>query len=688
MPKTKKTVKKTTINNETKKQDKKQGIRDLDAIIKNPAKYAREITIKRLVTILQKLSDYYYGEKEALVDDDVFDIMVDVLRERDPNNSFLFQTGVTETTQQDIQLPFSMPSLNKIKPGEKSLSRWFDKYKGPYIAMDKLDGISVQIYKDGDGNIDMFTKKQTDIGTSKKYLLQYMIEQKALDNIPPHTSIRGEIVISKKNFLKIQKFDPELKNPRSAMAGLVNTDKIDTRIAKKAKIVMYNILSPTYTISKQLKKLEKWGFSVVWYKKIKIKDDNDDTDDDDNINKKIFMMETQLKDLLKLRKEKSKYLVDGIVLADDSKTYLHQSINPKHAMAFKMNVATNMKEVEVKEVIWEPTMYSYLQPVIRIEPTVMDGNVTVTYVTAHNAKYIWDNKIGVGTILKIVRSGDVIPYIVDVVKSSENPDMPTDSYMWNDTKVDIIVVDPSDDILSKIQIKQNLHFFRTIGVKYLSSGIITKLHEANYKTVSSILTASSNKDIKLYDISGLGKQMITKIYNQIDIAIDKIKLPELMSGSLKFGRGMGVRKIREIIKKYPDILDYRNEKRDYLRELILEIDGFSEISATKFIDNLNNFITFVEEIEDNTNYKLITKTETKIKSNLFENQKVVLTGFRSDIISEFIENNGGKIVSSVSKNTTLVIYDPDGKPGSKLSKAQELNITLMTKSEFEQKYFT
>ena len=139
-------------------EKKKQGLRDLKKIIKNPEKYAREITVKRLVTILQKMSDYYYGEAEPLVDDDTFDIMVDVLREKDPNNSFLFQTGVTETTQDDIQLPFSMPSLNKIKPGEKSLTRWFNKYTGPYIAMDKLDGISVQIYKDGDGNIDMFTK--------------------------------------------------------------------------------------------------------------------------------------------------------------------------------------------------------------------------------------------------------------------------------------------------------------------------------------------------------------------------------------------------------------------------------------------------------------------------------------------------------------------------------------------------
>ena len=687
-------------------ENKKQGLRDLKNIIKNPEKYAREITIKRLVTILQKMSDYYYGKTEQLVDDDTFDIMVDVLREKDPNNSFLFQTGVSETTQDDIQLPFSMPSLNKIKPGEKSLTKWFNKYTGPYIAMDKLDGISVQIYKDGDGNIDMFTKKQTDMGTSKKYLLEYMVDQKSLNNIPPHTSIRGEVVISKKNFIKIQKYDPNLKNPRSAMAGLLNTDKLDTRIAEKATIVMYNILSPTYTISKQLKKLKKWGFNTVWHTHLSLaeekeekdekdeKDENDEDKDEDEekediIDRKIMTIETKLKDLLKTRKENSKYLVDGIVLADNSKTYLHQSINPKHAMAFKMNVATNMKNVKVEEIIWEPTMYSYLQPVIRIKPTAMDGNVTVTYVTAHNAKYVWDNKIGKGTILKIVRSGDVIPYIVDVIKPSKKADMPTYNYMWNETKVDIIVVDPSEEILKKIKIKQNLHFFKTLGVKYLSNGIITLLYDAGYTTILSLLKASDTTDVIPYSINGLGKKMMTKIYTQIDSAFERVKLYDIMAGSLIFGRGMGVRKLREITKVHSDILDYRNEEKDYLREMILEIEGFSEKLASRFIDNLNNFYTFLEELRNNTNYELLFTSDKKeeTKEHLFSGKKVVLTGFRSKDITNFIESNGGKVISTVSKNTNLVVYVPSDKVGSKFNKAQQLGIELMTKTEFENRYF-
>ena len=67
-------------------------IKDLDLIKTNPIKYANEVPIKKLVTVLQKLSDYYYGEKKELITDEIYDQMIDVLKERDPQNLFLFQT--------------------------------------------------------------------------------------------------------------------------------------------------------------------------------------------------------------------------------------------------------------------------------------------------------------------------------------------------------------------------------------------------------------------------------------------------------------------------------------------------------------------------------------------------------------------------------------------------------------------
>jgi hypothetical protein len=164
--KVKKEAKKTKLDQVEKEKVVKPGLRDLDKIINDPETYAKEVDVKKLVSVLQKMSDYYYASGESLVDDDTYDQMLDVLKDRDPENPYLFQTGVEKPSKDDKDLPFSMPSLNKIKPGEKSLTKWFNDYNGPYIVMDKLDGISMQLYKDENGEIDFFTKKQTNVGTS------------------------------------------------------------------------------------------------------------------------------------------------------------------------------------------------------------------------------------------------------------------------------------------------------------------------------------------------------------------------------------------------------------------------------------------------------------------------------------------------------------------------------------------
>ena len=270
-------------------------------------------------------------------------------------------------------------------------------------------------------------------------------------------------------------------------------------------------------------------------------------------------------------------------------------------MAFKMN--TGMREAEIEEIIWEPTMYWYLKPVVRIKPVVLAGNVTVTYVTAHNAKYIKDNNLGKGSLISIVRSGDVIPYIDDVIEAT-GADMPDEKYMWNDSGVDIIVVDPSPETLGKITIKQNLHFFKSIGVKFLSEGLTTKLYNHGYESIVAIVVAANTKDTELYNINGLGEKMVNKIYGQIDKALQKIKLPELMAGSLKFGRGLGKRKIVEILKIYPNILDMRTEDYQDIKNNILDVPGFSEILASKFAENLETFCIFLDDLRENTDYNL------------------------------------------------------------------------------------
>ena len=735
----KKTIK-SSIKSSTARSNKstKSGLKDLSKINEDPVKYARTVQIDRLVNILQKMSDHYYADSRSLVDDDVYDAMFDVLKERDPDNAYLFQTGVEKTTDKDVELPYAMPSLNKIKPGEKTLDRWFKSHKGPYTIMDKLDGISIQLYKDNHGNIDIFTKKQTGMGTSKKHLLEYLVDANVLAKLPKGCAVRGEVVISQKDFKIINKLDPDLKNPRSAMAGLINTDKIDTRIAKKAQYITYAIITPRYKISDQVAKLKSWGFKTVWHKNISYSEltktknndeeengeedeeengeengeedeeengeengeEDEDDDEDDTENKKnkyiqeMRFCEENLKKILTERRGLSEFLIDGLVVTDNSMIYEHNNSEPKYSMAFKMNSVSDMKDVVIEEVIWEPTMYGYLQPVIRIKPVILSGNTHVTYITAHNAKYVQDNKLAQGAIIKIVRSGEVIPYIVSVVKPAKNAAMPCIEYEWNNTNVEIIATNPSDDVLRKIRIKQNLHFFRILNVKFLSDGIIKKLYDAGYETIVSIVAAASNNNMEPQKIAGLGKTMITKIYAEINKAFAHIKLPELMAGSLKFGRGLGVRKIREIIKKYPNIIKMKNDPENKIEDKIITVQGFSQILARKFSKNLKQFCKFLDELKNNSNYdisfKFVSKNVKPVKKNNntihdMSNEVVVMTGFRSNEITEFIETHGGRISSGISGTTTLVLYQGD-KPSSKIQKAKDKGIRLMGRDEFEKIY--
>jgi NAD-dependent DNA ligase len=298
--------------------------KEIAEILKDPTEYANNLEISKLVKLLQKLSDAYYSDIE-IVDDSIYDKLEAVLKKRDQDNKFLFQTGVSNKDKTDVELPYTMPSLNKIKPKEKELKKWFKKYEGSYIIMDKLDGISVQLHKNNKGQIELYTKKQTNIGTSKKYLIEHLINKKALDKMPNNTSIRGEVVISKKDF---EPFKDEFKNPRSVVAGLMNTDKIDNRIAKVAKYIVYDILSHKEKIKNKLKKLEDWGFDTVWNCEIgDVQDASQDaSDDNDDEQDNQEDMEQKLIKILLERKIKSDYLIDGLVVFDNSQGYIMTNV--------------------------------------------------------------------------------------------------------------------------------------------------------------------------------------------------------------------------------------------------------------------------------------------------------------------------------------------------------------------------
>ena len=502
-------------------------------ILIDPYKFANNISIDELVETLKQLSYYYYQTDEPLIPDSTYDLLRDVLEERDPDNEYLKAVGAP-IDKNKVELPYPMASLNKIKPTTDALTNWKMNYKGPYVLSDKLDGVSGLLYKK-DNKFKLYTRGDATTGQDITHLIPYLLKDKYKPGkIPNGTAIRGEIVMSKKNFDTIK---DKYKNARNTVAGLVNSKNYSIDIAKLTDFVAYAIIHPKLKQEEQMQKLTEWEFPIVEYKVLK-----DITND-------------ILSKYLLERRTDSKYDVDGIVVIDSSTTYDVKDLNPEYGFAFKMVLTDQVAEATVLDIEWNITKLGFLKPVVIIKPVNLTG-VTIKNITAFNAKYVVNNKLGSGSVIKIVRSGDVIPYILEVLKSSSSgePKMPTIAYKWNDSNVDIIVKDVHGAAQDAIIIKQITDFFKVIGAKNISEGIVTKLVQHGYKSIQSILGANVD-DLK--DIEGLGEKSITKIFLNIVESMNEVDLPTLMAASNTFGRLLGVKKLSLITNAYPNII---NEK--------------------------------------------------------------------------------------------------------------------------------
>ena len=231
--------------------------------IKDPIKYSTTIDVKKLETYMRKLSDLYYNTSKSPISDKIFDELKDALAERDPNNSFLDEIGAPISHSKDkVKLPYPMGSLDKVKPDSNEFDKWIKKYHGPYELSDKMDGISALLHKQK-GEIKLYTRGDGIYGQDISHLLKYIDYG---ENLPDDIAVRGELIMSKKNF---KKFSDKMKNARNAVAGVVNSKTVDVVMAKCIDFITYNIVFPRFLQDEQYEHLEEWGFNVVEHKEVK-----------------------------------------------------------------------------------------------------------------------------------------------------------------------------------------------------------------------------------------------------------------------------------------------------------------------------------------------------------------------------------------------------------------------------------
>ena len=610
--------------------------------------------------ILRELTKAYHNQSPLLTDAE-YDIITDYFELTEPlaYSSWSKEVGapVEENKNKNkATLPYQMGSMDKIKPDTNILLSWTKKFQGPYVLSCKLDGVS-GLYTTEDQIPKLYTRGDGKVGQDVSYLIPYL-------NLPKTKGIviRGEFIIQKNVFET--KYKNEFANPRNMVAGIINHKAVDKNKIQDVDFVAYEVIKPILNPKEQMEFLLNTLKTKCVFNRL-----------EPNISNEL------LSQLLIDNRRLYKYEIDGIIVTNN-KVYERKIGNPEHAFAFKMILSDQLAEASVVDVIWSPSKDGYLKPRVQILPINL-GGVTIEYATGFNGAFIQNNKIGIGAIIQIVRSGDVIPHILNVTTPASAPKMPTQSYKWNSTNVDIILENMDQDIT--VREKNITGFFKGIEVEGLGSGNVSRIMEAGFNTVPKIINMTTNDFLK---VEGFKITMANKIYNGIKDKTTAASLVTLMSSSNLFGRTLGEKKIELIMSEYPDILISKESIQEKTQK-ILSVKGIAEKSATTFVESIGSFNNFIKEcgLENKLyNQPFINKNLELNVGPLF-NKTIIMTGFRDKNLEDKIKTAGAKLGSSVSKNTYLVIVKNLEEDTTKATDAKKIGIPLITVEDFNKKYF-
>jgi DNA ligase (NAD+) len=655
IPKNKTLKKSTTFNCSSKMYNAESMVNEYK---QKGETFLKKLNEDQLSYFIRLLNKYYYGNNKPLVDDEQYDILKEYIEEFYPNNEAV-KEGHTKCTvameKNKVELPYTLWSMDKIKT-ESGVKNKLKKYKNDKVITVKVDGISAMYYKG-----KLFTRGNGTHGQDISWLLKYIKLPNRMSDV-----VRGELLIKKDVFNK--KYKGLFCNMRNLVAGIANAKNIIEEQARDIDFVAYEVIEPgNLSPLKQMEYLNKHEYNHVEY-----------------LHKKNNKVNVDLLSKILLHwRENYLYDNDGIIITDN-KCYPRVNGNPEHAFAFKMVLSDQIVETMVTEVQWSPSKDGYLKPKLKVQPVVI-GGATIQYVTAHNAAFVRDKKIGIGTKIQIIRSGDVIPKVHKVVKCSSEPLMPSaDEYdfSWNKSGIDLILNDM--DTNEVVMMKRISEFFKNLEVDGLGRGNVQRIMNAGFDSVHKIIRMTK-KDFMT--VEGFKEKMTNKVYNSIHSKLREMSLIKLMTATNVFGRGMGYNRLKLIMETYPDIL-MNNETEEAKYEKILVLPGFKQKTSQAFVPYIGTFVEFLKDckmLNKIKEYQESLHQNTNIEGTL-TNTNIVITGFRDKKIIEKIQQQGGKLLNSVNKNTHMVVVKDITNESTKILKAKKMGIPIMDLKTFQEQY--
>jgi DNA ligase (NAD+) len=635
---------------------------DILALNKNYKAVITKLTEDEIASIIQYANHHYYNLDKPVISDNVYDAIREYLHSINPDHPILKHIGaVIDDDERKVKLPYWMGSMDKIKSDNQVIDKWKKSYEGSVIISDKLDGNS-GLFQWKNEKCVLYTRGNGIEGLNISHLLPFILNIPDIKNFKNYKefTVRGELIIADDDFEKVK---DKGANARNMVAGLLNAKLPNLELVKYIQFVSYELIMPHLEPAKQFKLMKDIGFKTVYNAAIPIKDVSADT----------------LSKILLERRTESEFTIDGIIVYHNALHNRMNGENPKHAFAFKSVAMMDRAEVIVTEIEWNISKDGLLKPVIIFDGVNLSGAV-VRRATGFNGKFVKDNHIGVGAKIVIMRSGDVIPHIVEVVDKAVEVGLPENiNYKWTESGVDIVV--SKSNAGEEINLKNMIFFFQKIKVVGLSEGILAKMQKSGYDNVGKIITMKKEDLLKL---EGFKEKLADKIYDAIQQRFLKIDPVLLAAATNAFGRGIGERKLKTIVDKFPEIL-YDKKCRPSVSELV-KIEGIEEKTAKVILDNLPVFREFVKDNHLEKYFKLREEKEEYIGEALpqiFKDKGFIFTGVRDDNVEAFIVASGGVIKKAISKNVNVLICKDKNSKSSKMEEARKLGIEIVQLDEFK-----
>lgn len=650
---------------------------------------------EELVRIIEKYSYEYYVLDNPSVTDQEYDSKYEELERIE--NEFPSLITVTSPTQRigntvlkgfkKITHRIPMMSLQDVF-NEDELLEWNAKVEKElnlkeveYSAEMKIDGLSLSVvYEDG---VLQYCATRGDGVTGEDVTTNALTIPSIPTRIPlkGHVEVRGECYMPKASLEALNKErlangEPLLANARNAAAGSLRN--LDSSVAKKRKLDAWFYY---------FEDAEKFGFnkhfdSIMELKKLGFK-----------VNPEMRVVKGK-DEILKYIQEYTKkrntldYDIDGIVLKVNDFSYYNSlgytAKTPKWAIAYKFPPEEVITKLE--DIVYTVGRTGKITPNAVLDPVRVAGSV-VRRATLHNEDFVNEKGLMIGDYITLRKAGDIIPEVVNAIKERRTGEEIPYKMITHcpDCGSELVKVDAMHFCMNKDcpsrHIEGLIHYCSkdAMDIEGMGERVVEEFFALKFiSDIPSIYSLKEHRD-EIIAMDGWSYKSIDNLLN----AIEKSKENSLER--LLFGLGIkevGSKMAKTLARLFINIDDLANKSIDELKS----INDVGEVCANSIYNYFHdeNNIALINKLKDlGLNMKYLGKIDISSNSYFF-NKKIVLTGslthFSRSEATELLENFGAKVSSSVSKATDLVIAGEAA--GSKLDKAKQINIKVISEEEF------